>query len=931
VARERPAWWKFLLAASFVTYYLLLLYCDLVRPEPEGFRVEFRGGRLLVRDVAPDSPGARAGLRAGDEIAVAGGQPLQDRLDWIAVQSNIEPEVAIPLDVERVGGRRELVLTLGAGSTKYWRTQPGMLLLGTRGVQLITLILALVIAFKRPNDPVAGLAALLLAAGAVFWIVPPYGIAAVWRRLPFPIAALLWVPFGSTVVLGSLVFTFFALFPRKAVRSPAVWALSWTAMALAAVPCGYYAFHVVYRPEWTAGLSGWVFLVPAVGSGLALAGLAVAVANYHRLSDITERRRARVVLLGAVVGSLSGIPLTLSYWLSASTDVSQSLFASPAPALGTLLLLAVPLSFAYATLRHRLFGIALIIRQGVRYALARSLLLSVVPAFVLVLFADVLSRGDRPLLAILRSHGWAYLTLAGFAGVAHSQRQHWLDALDRRFFRERHDARRLLRQIAADLRSAGSLEGAATRVVAQVEAALHPGFAALMVRAPGEPDYHPLASAPVGRSPDTLPAESRLVALLRLLGKPLELSESGWLKDELPPREMEFLRETQIELLVPIATHPGQIEALLALAAKRSEEPYIDEDLDLLQTIADSLSLSLDHRVASNGEGGALAECPQCQACYDPGTKSCGRDAADLVVQDLPRLLMGRHRLERRIGSGGMGVVYAATDTALQRAVAVKVIRRDRVGDVEGRRFLGEARAAAGFAHPNVVTIYDYGVTAGGHAFLVMELLEGRTLREELRREGRLPPESALEIFRDVCEAVDAAHRRQLVHRDLKPENIFLAHRENERTAKILDFGLAKRPVKVDISSPTRFTAPGAVVGTPLYMAPEQLRGEDVDPAWDLWALGVVAFESLTGKHPFGLRPVETADSPTPAYYFTGGTAGGRVDSGGSAYEGAIIARLGESPKSWREFFLNALALERARRPSSARAFFAGFEQTLTE
>jgi serine/threonine-protein kinase len=180
-----------------------------------------------------------------------------------------------------------------------------------------------------------------------------------------------------------------------------------------------------------------------------------------------------------------------------------------------------------------------------------------------------------------------------------------------------------------------------------------------------------------------------------------------------------------------------------------------------------------------------------------------------------------------------MGTVYSATDRALERRVAVKVIREDLVGSADAaERFRREARVAASFAHPNVVTVHDFGV-ADNRAFLVMELLEGGTLREGLGPHTRFPAARTLSILRHVCAALDAAHRRQLVHRDLKPENIFLVAGESAETAKVLDFGIAKF-LPIATQQLTVDTAPGAVLGTLRYMSPEQWRGEDARPAGPL-------------------------------------------------------------------------------------------------
>src|SRR5207244_2333736 len=146
------------------------------------------------------------------------------------------------------------------------------------------------------------------------------------------------------------------------------------------------------------------------------------------------------------------------------------------------------------------------------------------------------------------------------------------------------------------------------------------------------------------------------------------------------------------------------------------------------------------------------------------------------------------------------------------------------------------------------VTVYDFGITATGRAFFVMERLEGLTLREELQRTGRLPSSRAIAILRDIASAVDAAHNRSLIHRDLKPDNIFLCRRDVTEVAKVLDFGLAK---SLGVAAAAVRTEWGVIAGTPQYMAPEHWRGADPSPDWDLWALAVMAFELMTGRVPF--------------------------------------------------------------------------------
>ena len=516
--------------------------------------------------------------------------------------------------------------------------------------------------------------------------------------------------------------------------------------------------------------------------------------NYWRLTDINERRRVKILVVGALGGLAPGFLVVAAYWLRSSANATESIFASRATRLGTLSLLFFPTAFAYAILRHRLFDIRVIIRQGVQDALARRVLTWLVPAIALLLAADVLLHSDQSIADLLRARGWVYLAAGALALVARAQRREWLNSLDRRFFREHYNAQQILRQVSDDIHTVGDFERVAPRVVAQIEAALHPEFVALLVRQPNEVLYRVLVAVPAGLSPIPLRVDSTLVALLRGLGKPLEVTGGiQWLTQQLPPAEVRFLEESRIELLVPIVTHVERAESVLVLGVKRSEEPYTRQDSDLLATIAANLALMLERpALASAPAAGAFEECPECGACYDTGTASCAREGTALVPVRLSRVLAARYELDRRLGQGGLGAVYAAMDTALDRRVAVKVIRHDLVtNDDIARRFQVEARIAAAFVHPNVVTVHDFGVT-GGRPFIVMELLNGTTLREELQRQGPFSPAQTIRILRHVCAAVEAAHRRQLVHRDLKPENIFLARSDGDEVAKVLDFGIAK-------------------------------------------------------------------------------------------------------------------------------------------
>lgn len=212
-------------------------------------------------------------------------------------------------------------------------------------------------------------------------------------------------------------------------------------------------------------------------------------------------------------------------------------------------------------------------------------------------------------------------------------------------------------------------------------------------------------------------------------------------------------------------------------------------------------------------------------------------------------VLAGKYRLEEPLGEGGMGTIYRAEHLALRAPVAVKVIDKAVTeGDVAYSRFIREAQAAASLRSPHVVQVLDYG-TEGDIPFMVMELLEGETLAARLERVQRLSPAEAYKILSHVSRAIGKAHEAGIIHRDLKPDNVFLVHNEGDEIAKVLDFGVAKVGSQVLSGTETRT---GSLLGTPYYMSPEQAQGnKEIDHRSDLWALGVIAFECLTGRRPF--------------------------------------------------------------------------------
>jgi serine/threonine protein kinase len=272
---------------------------------------------------------------------------------------------------------------------------------------------------------------------------------------------------------------------------------------------------------------------------------------------------------------------------------------------------------------------------------------------------------------------------------------------------------------------------------------------------------------------------------------------------------------------------------------------------------------------------GEVMNCSQCRQALDEGARFCRRCGlstarsnvnTEIIDQQVTvqsastsdpligRVLDAKYQIIARLGEGGMGTVYRARRLHIGDEVAVKVLHQQFVREKGGiERFRREARSAALIRHANVVTIHDFSEQGGegASAYIVMELVRGISLRDLLRQQGRLAPERAVALMRDICAGVGNAHRQGIVHRDLKPDNVIVVPPdvEGEREiAKVLDFGLAKLR---DITTEFSLTQAGAVMGTPFYMPPEQWQGEPLDARADVYSLGAMFYEMLTDSPPF--------------------------------------------------------------------------------
>src|SRR5215510_7073200 len=388
--RQRAPWWMFVLAASFIAYFALLVYCDFWGPQPLGVLTEFSSGYKIVRAVFPNSPAERAGLKPGDRVLGVDDRKIRNLFDWTRIRINLEVGRQYRLEIERAGVRQYGLLSFQRTSWPDWVSTEGILLRLVRGAQFITLIFALIIAFSRPYDRIARVGAWFLATLATLSFLLPYGMAVLWRQLPMLLGGLLWIPLVSTLAFAPLGFTFFAIFPRQLFRARWAWLSVWTPLLLTLPLVAQHWYLIVYQPERARGLPAWMsslstFIVPVY----VVAGCIALIVNYRRLENARERRRVRVLVIGSIVGWV-GILALLSYWWGPFSRFALAFFFTPAKILAVVLFLALPLSFEYAVVRYRVMEIPMLLKRSARYVLVQRgflflvLLLSIGATFLFV-------------------------------------------------------------------------------------------------------------------------------------------------------------------------------------------------------------------------------------------------------------------------------------------------------------------------------------------------------------------------------------------------------------------------------------------------------------------------------------------------------------------------------------------------------------------
>jgi serine/threonine-protein kinase len=764
----------------------------------------------------------------------------------------------------------------GPGAIPVWRTQRSAWARAHLGmvVQVFVFTLAaIVLLMLRSTDPTALLSVLALALSGVAGGGPLLGVE---HALPLGSWRVLTV---FAWMAGPIAFPIIALailyFPSP---SPLLKRRRW----LVAVPFVVAAPMLVLSActaLYLAGMDGmrdaaaWDAANPWAYYGSAALALALNVAavvegvyRYRFNHDANERRRIQMAVYTAVPG-------VLAYAAKDGVPIVAMVTGAPPPAYPWLLtaflqaLVLLPaFGLTYAVGVARVLGPRMVLRRSIQYALA-SRTLTIVPVAAGVALGAALWR--QSLKELLTSGSIVYLVLFAGTLAVFRYRDRARQLLDERFFRQEYDARKILVSLASRVRFESDPSDLASLVTAQIEEALHPELTAMLAVGIEEGRLSPVAGGQGSLAPLTL--DGGLVTMLRWSDEPLEifLDDPRSPARRLPPAEIEWLERSGAALIVPVLGQDRALVGALVLGAKRSEDAYGAEDRELLASIAAQVGLGLDiarlrrlHTVDTDAATVKLTvevqpplmECPRCGRCEEATVAACPSDGAPLKPGPTPRVVDGKYRIEQLLGRGGMGAVYRARDMRLDRLVALKVVRQELLEDADARRrFKREAQIVARLQHPGIVSIFDFGTLSGGGAYLVMELVRGEDLRRVLQREGRLDTARATRILGAVCGAIDAAHREGVLHRDLKPENILLPG--GELAAKVLDFGVAKlvgdHPHDTVAAPEATLTMAGTIVGTPAYMAPEQLRADPPDPRTDVFALGVIAYEMLSGELPF--------------------------------------------------------------------------------
>jgi len=836
-----------------------------VRP---GWTASYTGGNYRVTGVDPPAP---ADLRPGDQIETVAGDTLAGSYGPALALSRVPAADSYSITLLRAGRVETISLQLRSREGSWKELVPNLI------VCALLYALGFWIGSVRFGDVTGRLATLTFLLTVLTFLSVILESFPGWNRSTTAFAlAVANIARPLNLAVG---YHFFSRFPQPLPESALGIAVRRTLYAFAillwlplnippaahiigVVPGPVLALMANFRPD---GHPGGVLIAAYETLATVLMGLVLG-RNYYRSGDSDSRRRLRWAALGfgATLGVFLLFALLKILWYLTGSPTMGSLVVLSND-LATVVIGLSCVALAYAVARHRVLGIHVVIRRGVQYLLAKNALQLILVLPALIFLFEVIRYPDQSVRDLLLHKPWPFYALITVTGaISLRYRRQMRLWLDRKFFLPQLEQERVLLALVERIKAAESEAEVCLSAAREIDAALHVTELHILVRAQNG---------------------GRLrVAYSRTIDTAVRLRD--WMDDS----GSEFLRNGSIfslyafegagssvelpqatapaeQLVVPLmGTDLADIGALV-LGPKRSEQPYTNRDRDLLKAVASQIVLiyevlrlresverekrvrvqvlgHLDNRLVQ-----LLNECPDCGRCYTTAEATCPEDGASLTLT-LPteRTIDDKYRLDRRIGRGGMGVVYEATDLRLGRSVATKIMMGDLFGNSSAMtRFEREARAAAALSHPNVVSVYDFGRLAASGAYLVMELVPGTSLRERLRGGRRIIPGQVFHWMRQLCAAMEAAHAKGIVHRDLKPENLMIADDDPMGRVVVLDFGLAK--LRSEYTDPN-LTLSGAVMGTRGYMSPEQSAGRKVDGRTDVFAVAVICAETLTGCRP---------------------------------------------------------------------------------
>jgi hypothetical protein len=706
-----------------------------------------------------------------------------------------------------------------------------------REAQLVTMIVngvaATLILAVGQHDPAArGLSLLLLGVSAAFanalaLISPPWIPASAehWR------VVFVTLPFELALPLGAWLFI--AAFPRiergariqritEVVRSTVAVVVAIALVAhivMAAGGSASWSRGLLLFDRHSVGSAYWpayfVMLIPAVPIGAAKL----------RLGYVTDRRRVRLLLAALCVAF--GPIVIFSVLVTASAVTAnwvrgEQIFQYAGLAIfGGLW--SLPFSSGAAVLAKGVLPIRVVVRRTIHRAFAKASI-SVAIAFpIAIVLVLLLAYPDRSVGQFLEDGGRLWMTIAAASLAMLVVRESLLRMIDRLFYRDHVDPRQLIRDIGLLSRRKLGPRNAADTVLAGVNSAFRPVTSSILIREHGGP-----LRQISGRS-TPLRESSGLVGILEASGEPVSFDGQG-IASLLPASDLQWVRENDWKIVAPLQADGEVLIGALCLGPRQSDEDYLPDDLSTIEAICSAAAPVLANRIPTQqqaAEGVAGSECVECGELSDHLADRC-RCGGEMVGSMLPRRVAGRYRLQRRIGRGGMGVVYEALDEQLDRKVALKTL--PEAGAQEIAQLRQEARIMAGLQHHGLAQVYGLE-TIGPVPVLVVEYLAGGTLADRIHR-AALSEHDLAALGIQVAEALEHLHGCGILHRDLKPSNIGFA--TNGR-AKLLDFGLAITLDRTSSATPA---------GTLKYVSPEVLSGQPPTELCDLWSLGVLLSEA---------------------------------------------------------------------------------------